>query len=65
MNRARIATWLPVLAVVVALVLRLAALGRKSMWLDESESVARLPSALAGVAAIQGDPRPEVIYLKK
>lgn len=36
LNGGRLERWLPTLAVVLALLLRLAALGRKSVWLDEA-----------------------------
>ena len=63
MNRARVATWLLVLAVVVALTLRLVALGRKSLWLDEAVTLRIAAGDVSDIVSARGDPHPPLYYL--
>ncbi len=57
------ARWLPVLAVGVAMALRLIALGRKSMWLDEVVTLRIAESAVRDIISAGRDPHPPLYYI--
>jgi uncharacterized membrane protein len=63
MNKERIATWLPLLAVVVALALRLIALDRKSLWLDEVTTLHIAGTSVDDIIMARWDPHPPLYYL--
>lgn len=63
MNKARVATWLPVLAVGAGLALRLVALGRKSLWLDEAVTLRVAAGRVSDILSVRWELHLPLYYL--
>lgn len=63
MSRTRSATWLLILAVGAALALRLVALDRKSLWLDEAATLRYAAQDLNDIVLARQDPHPPLYYV--
>lgn len=63
MNRRNIQTWLLLLAVLVALLLRVSTLGRRSLWGDETATLNISALKMSDIITIQRDQHPPLYYL--
>ena len=63
MNRRRIALWLPLIATIFALFVRLLMLGRKSLWFDETETLRIAATSVEDIVSGRWDQHPPIYHL--
>ena len=63
MTRRRIAMWLPLTAMIFALLVRLLMLGRKSLWLDEAATLRIAATSVEDIVSGRWDQHPPIYYL--